>query len=669
MRHFDFVSIKLTFFLILGIIVGNYFEPDTWIVLTPLLSAIMVLIWAKRHSKKIIFDCVSLISFTLLGMLVIGFSLPKNQPNHYLNLKASSTTQNTLRLKITEVLKSNTYTHRYFAQVQMVNQKPTSGKIIVYQQKDSTTKPFKVDNELYASVAIEEISSPLNPYQFNFKNYLKKQGVCGVIYLNGNLFIQLKDPSNTLRGMASNFRANLIKKLEEQEFGEAQIGVIQALLLGQRDAISDETYRNYKNAGALHVLAISGLHIGILLLLLRFVLQPLERLPKGKTIKLIVIVFLLWGYAFVAGLSPSIVRAVTMFSFLAYALHLNRPTNTFNILALSLFVILLIKPLFLFQVGLQMSYIAVFAILWIYPKLQSFWQPKLFLIKKGWQFLSVSLAAQVGVLPISLFYFHQFPLLFFASNLAIVPFLGIILGFGILVLALTHFSCIPTFLVFLYDGIIKIMNIVIAWVAHKEAFLFTDISFDSMQLVLGYVSIIALVFMSSKFNFKNTVFFLIISVLFSGYLVLDIWKQQDQNQLWLLHQSKSTVLLHQNGNSLQVHTNNYKDAKKATKSFEVTNRITYTKYNALQNHYNIGVDKLLVIDSLGIYGCIQHPDYVLLTQSPKLHLERFLDSIEPKVVLADGSNYKSYIYRWRKTCQKRKLPFHYTGKAGAYQFK
>ena len=114
--------------------------------------------------------------------------------------------------------------------------------------------------------------------------------------------------------------------------------------------------------------------------------------------------------------------------------------------------------------------------------------------------------------------------------------------------------------------------------------------------------------MSSKFNFKNTVFFLIISVLFSGYLVLDIWKQQDQNQLWLLHQSKSTVLLHQNGNSLQVHTNNYKDAKKATKSFEVTNRITYTKYNALQNHYNIGVDKLLVIDSLGIYGCIQHPD-------------------------------------------------------------
>lgn len=223
-------------------------------------------------------------------------------------------------------------------------------------------------------------------------------------------------------GLASNFRESIISKLKKENFGEEELGVIQALLLGKRDDISENTYNNYTNAGAVHILAVSGLHVGIILLLLEFFLSPLARLPKGKTLKLLLVVLLLWGYAFVAGLSPSIVRAVTMFSFVAYALYLNRPANSFNIIALSMLFILLVKPLFLFQVGFQMSYAAVFAIVWIYPKLQKFWFPDNFIIRKTWQLLSVSAAAQLGVLPISLFYFHQFPALFFISNLLIIPF-------------------------------------------------------------------------------------------------------------------------------------------------------------------------------------------------------------------------------------------------------
>ena len=119
------------------------------------------------------------------------------------------------------------------------------------------------------------------------------------------------------------------------------MGVIQALLLGQRNEITAEIDTDYKDAGAYHILALSGLHIGILLGLLHFLLRPLELLPKGRTIKLIVIVLLLWAFALLAGLSASILRATTMFSFVAYALYLNRPTSHFNILALSLFFILL----------------------------------------------------------------------------------------------------------------------------------------------------------------------------------------------------------------------------------------------------------------------------------------------------------------------------------------
>ena len=162
----------------------------------------------------------------------------------------------------------------------------------------------------------------------------------------------------------------------------------------------------------------------------------------------IIVVSLLWGFALVAGFSASVVRAVTMFTFVAYALYLNRPSNTFNILALSMFfILLLINPMLLFQVGFQMSYAAVFAIVWIYPLLQRLWFPKNVVVRKLWQLLSVSVAAQLGVLPISLFYFHQFAGLFFITNLAIVPFLGLVLGMGILVIILSLLNLLPDFLV------------------------------------------------------------------------------------------------------------------------------------------------------------------------------------------------------------------------------
>jgi len=230
---------------------------------------------------------------------------------------------------------------------------------------------------------------------------------------------------------------------------------VNALLLGQRTDISSGTYDAYKNAGAVHLLAVSGLHIGILLWILHMVFRPVELLPKGKTIKLLVLLVALWSYAVLAGLSASIIRAVSMFSFVAYALYLNRPANTFNILALSIFFVLLaFDARLLYSPGFQMSYAAVFAIVWIYPKLQAIWRPGQWLPRKIWQLLSVSLAAQLGVLPISLFYFHQFPALFFVSNLLVVPFLGLLLGTGFLIALLALFQLLPPALALVYEEII-----------------------------------------------------------------------------------------------------------------------------------------------------------------------------------------------------------------------
>ncbi|MFK5972625.1 MAG: ComEC/Rec2 family competence protein [Flavobacteriaceae bacterium] len=373
----------------------------------------------------------------------------------------------------------------------------------------------------------------------------------------------------------------------------------------------------------------------------------------------------IYSYRFI--LTSSVIRAVTMFSFVAYARYLNRPGNTFNILALSMFFILLINPSLLFQVGFQMSYAAVFAIVWIYPLLQKFWYPKNVVLRKMWQLLSVSIAAQLGVLPISLFYFHQFPGLFFVSNMVIVPFLGLILGIGILVIVLSLLHLLPNFMVEAYNVLIRSMNNVIAWVAQQEAFVFKDISFDAVQLIISYAILIGLVLVATKASFKRTRALLTSIIAFQIWLLYTTYDVHTKEDVLILHQNRNSMLLFRKGNKLKLLSSNPEPNKKIITDYKLAERIGTIEQGPLENSYRVSQQNLYIMDSLRIYPPNKNrPDYVLLTQSPRLNLERFIDSVRPRVIIADGSNYKRDIKRWKASCDKRKLPFHYTGEKGAY---
>jgi competence protein ComEC len=669
MQQFNFISVKLTFFLILGILLGYYFESKISYVLAALLVSLIILgIAFKKQTRNgfPFFGIIASITATILGVFIISISNPKNNSLHYTNHLIEN--ENEWLVKIDEVLKPSAFSKRYVVKAKSLNQHEVAGKLILRVPNNSTNSLFDVDDELLVLSDVKTITKSLNPHQFDYQGFLKKKRIYHQLSGAENKFIRIQNPTKTVFGYASNFRQRLIEKLRKENFGEEELGVIQALLLGQRNDISEETYNNYKSAGAVHILAVSGLHIGILLLLLQFVLKPIELLPKGKTIKLIAIVCLLWSFAFIAGLSASIVRAVTMFSFLAYAMYLNRPTNTFNIIALSMFFILLFKPLFLFQVGFQMSYAAVMAIVWVYPKLQRFWYPENIIVRKGWQLVAVSIAAQLGVLPISLFYFHQFPALFFISNLLVIPFLGIILGVGILVLLLTSINTLPQAIVSFYNFLIKSMNAAIEFVAKQEAFVFRDIAFDRIQLIIGYLIAISMIIAFSKPKFKNLAFFLSCIIAFQGWLLFQERKTASKEQLVLTHEVANTMLLKQEGNSMTVFGKLSKFSQRTLQDYKTAERIDSVNYAELKNSFSANSLKLYLMDSLGIYPG-QKTDYLVLTQSPKINLERLLDSIQIQKVLVDGSNYNSYVARWKATCLKRKLPFHYTGEKGAYYFK
>ncbi len=653
----------------MGIVVGFYFEVAPLLPLIAMFVLLPVLYWVGKKQQREGFPYFELLTSFIticLGVFMVGISTYKGMPYHYAKLNLGK--EKIWHLKIREVLKPNTYSHRYITKIVSADGESASGKLLFSLSVDSTLKELRVDDELVVYAKPDSILPPLNPHQFDYRSYLQKQGIQHQIRTNFLSVVTKENASKTLFGLASNFREFIISKLKKGNFGEEELGVIQALLLGKRDDISENTYNNYTNAGAVHILAVSGLHVGIILLLLEFFLSPLACLPKGKTLKLLLVVLLLWGYAFVAGLSPSIVRAVTMFSFVAYALYLNRPTNSFNIIALSLLFILLVKPLFLFQVGFQMSYAAVFAIVWIYPKLQKFWFPENIIVRKVWQLLSVSVAAQLGVLPISLFYFHQFPALFFISNLLIIPFLGLILGLGILVIALALMDLLPTFLVDGFNWIIKMMNSIVGWVAHQEGFIIKNIPFDSVQLILGYLIIIVLVVFLSRPKWRVAL------VLFGGVITFQSWNIWNQDQLHkkevviLAHRHRNTVLLHQLGDSLSIITPDSSNIENIVNNYSVAERIQKMNTSKLKNSYRLGDKKLFVVDSLGILPLEKQPDYVLLTQSPKINLERLLDSIRPKTIFADGSNYPSLVNKWKLSCAQKEIPFHYTGEKGFYVF-
>lgn len=656
--------------VVLGIIFGFYIDVNSFLLLIALSVLPIGLFWARAKQKRNglpFFEALTFLTSFCLGIWVVGISMGKGMPHHY--SKKDVTKEKVWHLKVREVLKPNTFSHNYIAQIIASDNEQTTGTILFGLSVDSLTKQLQVDDEFLIHAKPRSIRPPLNPHQFDYKSYLEKQGIVHFIKSNYSSIIKKENAPKTWVGRAANFREKIISKLKKYDFGLEESGVIQALLLGKRDDISENTYDNYKNAGAVHILAVSGLHVGIFLFLLEFLLSPLERLPKGKTVKLLLIVLLLWSYAFVAGLSPSIVRAVSMFSFVAYAMYLNRPTNSFNIIALSILFILLVKPLFLFQVGFQMSYAAVFSIVWIYPKLQKFWFPENILVRKIWQLLSVSVAAQLGVLPISLFYFHQFPALFFVTNLLVVPFLGLILGFGILVIFLALIDFLPNIIAKGFDWIIRLMNATVGWVAKQESFIIKNIPFDSFQLIWGYLIITALVLFLSKPKWKTMVVF------FSGLIIFQVWgiyKQVELHQketITLAHRSRNTVLLHQLGDSLVIIASDTFNIGNIATDYSVAERIQKMGAVQLKNSYRIGSKRLFVVDSLTVLPIKARPEYLLLTQSSKINLERVLDSVQPKKIFVDGSNYPSLIKKWKATCAQKEIPFHHTGEKGFYTFK
>ena len=627
-------------------------------------ALVLILLVVLKIYKKAFFLCYPIVF--VLGMLAVFI---KTHPsNYYQNFVKNNST---VTVSISEVLKSNPYQYRYYAKVIKVDSFYSQGKILLVVAKDVVKESLQINDEIAVKSNFKSIRKPVNFYGFDYQFYLRTKNVKEQLSVKKGNWVLVSNGNSSIKNKFSNFRNKLITSLEKYLKNKDVLAITEAMLLGNRKDVSKKIQQEYADAGVIHILAISGLHIGILVLLLNFLFSPLLFLPHGKVWKLFFMILSLWCFAVLAGLSASVVRSVTMFSFMALGIVMGNKTTVLYSLVTSALLLLLIQPFYLFDVGFQMSYLAVFFIVLLQPLLYGLWSPKYIILNYFWKLTTVSLAAQLGILPVSLFYFHQFPSLFILTNLVVIPFVGVLLTFGFLILILATVDWLPIWLLKGYNFFIISLNQFIRFISEQEGFVMKGISFSNLKMMISYAVIIGFVVLL-KFKKIKSSYFLLIAII--ALQVVSIYEKIDSkaiNELFIFHKYKeSAILIVKEGNGV-FYSSNLSKTKRILEDYCIESEIEIIEINKkVDDLFLFNKNKILVIDSLGIYAIENFKnEIVLLRGSPKINLERLLLKLQPKLIIADGSNYKNYVNTWRKTCNEYGVLFHDTAKKGAFVLK
>lgn len=676
MKVLDFPLAKITISFLFGILVSYYCLSSIQVSFISLgicavLFCISFFLSKKNKKNNLIFGISSaFISFST-GISVLLIHTDTFDKTNYTHSKTAFEKPQFITFTLREKLKSNDYNDRYVGLINTINNKIYSGKIIVNIQKDSAQNPLIIGNIIKVKTALQRTSSSKNPNQFDYAKYLADKQIYAQVYCKKSEIKISQTIKKDIWYYSGRLHATILKNLESAHFNKDEMNVALALILGQQQEISADIIKDYQYSGATHVLSVSGLHVGFIMLFIMFVLKPVPNTRKGSAIKLFSILISLAGFAVISGLSPSVLRSVVMFSFVAIGNHLRRSGNIYHTLLVSILLILLFEPYFLFDVGFQLSYLALFFIVWLQPILKKIWSPKNKISIYIWDALTVSFAAQIGTLPLCLYYFHQFPGLFFVTNIIILPVLSFIMIAGIIVMIFAVFKSPPEILVYLFEKSIFILNQMIHYVASFESFVIQDISFNFYYLVTLYFVIISAIIWSKKPSYSKLIAVFVSIILLQLSFIYTKKETADQKELIVYNTKKSTLISKRFGSNITLFTNDTTGDKSsknnAFNSYLVGNFSVLNKSQQIRNVLFFNGKKISIIDSTGVYENKIQPDILILTQSPKINMDRILIELRPKIIIADGTNTYAIQKKWKLSCEKKNIPFHATAEKGFYR--
>lgn len=397
------------------------------------------------------------------------------------------------------------------------NKVSSCGNNLLVICKERSSSKIDIGDQFVIFGEVQRFKYFHNPGEFNALRYYKYKKIDGVCFVDANNYrkLPLKNSISFLYHFLR-IRNELSHSLSEVLSGE-ELNLAQALVLGDRDGLDSSTNDAFANTGAMHILAVSGLHIGILMQILIKVFSFFSQWINKKRATFLALI-IIWFYAFLTGFSPSIFRSVVMFSLLSIASIYGKSHSDINVLAFSAFILLLWKPFFLFDVGFQLTYAAMLGIYWFYPLLKKQFYSRYKIIQLVYEGTVIGLAAQILTLPLTLYYFHQFPNYFILTNIALMSFSFIILSLALCLYVFFWFSSLKIFFGFLLQKVLSWMLLIVHFVDDLPSSVAYGYDLKVSNVFLMFI-LVVLLFVGLYFRFKKLLYVTLSLVLvFTAYI-------------------------------------------------------------------------------------------------------------------------------------------------------
>jgi competence protein ComEC len=553
------------------------------------------------------------------------------------------------------------------------------GDMLIYFQKDSIKPALRYGSQLLIRKPLQPIANSGNPGAFDYKRYRAFQDIHYQCFLKpGDFTILPSTKTGWLNQSLIATRAWVLDMLRKYIRGKNEVAVAEALLIGYRDDLDKELVQSYSNTGVVHIIAISGLHLGMIYGMLVWLFAPFKRRKWAGIAKPIFILFVLWAFTFIAGAVPSILRSAVMFTCIVLGESLGKKTSVYNTLAASAFLLLLHNPFYLWDVGFQLSYTAVLSIIVFQKHVANWFWFGNKLLSGVWNMAAISLAAQVLTLPVVLFHFHQFPNLFLLTNLIVVPLSGIILFAGIFLLILSLIPFLAHYFGKAVEWMTGIMNSLIER-TDRIPFAVTDgIQVTILQSLFIYGFII---FVSLWLFRKNKRMLVAAGLSLLGYVVLrsiDMIRVNSQQKLIVYNIPQHTAIDIVEGDRYLFYGDTMLLEDDLLRNFHlrpsrIVNRINagpLSNIIADKNIISSGHRKVIIVDKPLPITTRQEKikaDAIIITGNPRLYIGQLVELYDCDLFVFDATNPSWKIQLWKKDCDSLHLRHYSVPEQGAFE--
>ncbi len=574
----------------------------------------------------------------------------------------------------------------------------TNEKMLVYFSiGDSLAANLTYGSVLAVELNPQAVTQSGNPYQFDYKKYLSDRGVNYTAYLKPGKWVLLENQGVAIKKSALFLRDKLVSLFRTNGLSKDELAVASALTLGYQDLLDDELRQVYSSSGAMHILSVSGLHIGILYVLLSFLLTFLNKRVITRAIKALILLSFLWFFSLLTGLPPCVQRSALMFSFLVIGDFFERKSNIYNTLAASAFVLLVINPYNLLDIGFQLSYLAVISIVFFYPYVYKIIYVKNWALEKVWSLIAVSIAAQLGTFSISLFYFSQFPNYFLLSNLVAIPLSTIALYLSVLLMIVSPIPAIAGFVGKIFSLTISLLNHSLEYIEKLPYSVSEGLHISALQMlsIFGIILFLSIYIISKrvKYIFAS----LLLLFVFLG-LRLNIYiDKSEAKELVVYNINKKSLVSFRASEKLMFvdvdtsseqfsdkynfYVKGYISAVGSDNRYDVINPELRAKASSndsfvkTTNHQGVTIiafcDKTIAIpfkpdlDKMVSNGRLD-VDYLVIN---KFYPHKILDFFKPKMIIIDSSVPKQALATITQRCKLDGTPYYITSSQGAFVLK